>query len=49
MFCFFFNNSDIKVVFWVIDGNKVFGYDGYSSRFFKDVWEVIVEDLCEVV
>lgn len=49
MLCSPFNNSDIKAALWAIDGNKAPGYDGYSSRFFKDAWEVIVEDLCEAV
>lgn len=31
LFCVFFSNNDMKNVFWVIDGNKVFGYNGFSS------------------
>lgn len=39
----------MKNVLWFIDGNKDLGYDGYSSYFFKDIWEIVGDDLYKVV
>lgn len=44
-FCY----NDIKKALWSIDGNKAPGYDGFSSQFFKDSWEVVEDDLCKAV
>lgn len=42
--CASFSNNDMKNALWAIDGNKAPGYNGFSSQFFKDSWEVVGDD-----
>lgn len=39
----------MKEVLWSIDDNKELGSDGFNVYFFKKVWVIIGEDICEVI
>uniref|UniRef100_A0A803PA33 Reverse transcriptase domain-containing protein n=1 Tax=Cannabis sativa TaxID=3483 RepID=A0A803PA33_CANSA len=44
-----FNKEDIRKAAFSIPANKSPGLDGFSSNFFQDNWEIIGDDICEVV
>ncbi|KAH0745896.1 hypothetical protein KY285_007553 [Solanum tuberosum] len=37
--------EEVKQALWAIDGNKSLGPDGYESKFFKDCWGTVGEDI----
>ncbi|GKA33214.1 RNA-directed DNA polymerase, eukaryota, reverse transcriptase zinc-binding domain protein, partial [Tanacetum coccineum] len=39
-------NEEIKEALFSIDDNKASGPDGYTSKFFKASWNVVVQDVC---
>lgn len=41
--------EEVKEVLFSIVDNKVYGMDGYLFCFFKKVWFVIGNDICEVI
>lgn len=44
-----FTNEDIKGALFDIGNEKSLGLDGYTSYFFKKVWNLVGDDLCAVV
>ncbi|KAH0711944.1 hypothetical protein KY289_007903 [Solanum tuberosum] len=40
-----FMKEEVKQALWAIDGNKSLGPDGYGSKFFKDCWGTVGEDI----
>ncbi|GJT55755.1 RNA-directed DNA polymerase, eukaryota, reverse transcriptase zinc-binding domain protein [Tanacetum coccineum] len=47
--CRSITNDEIKNALNSIDDNKAHGPNGYSFKFFKIAWYIIVEDVCEAV
>ncbi|GJX67975.1 RNA-directed DNA polymerase, eukaryota, reverse transcriptase zinc-binding domain protein [Tanacetum coccineum] len=43
------SSEEIKAAMFDIDDNKASGPDGFTAKFFKKVWEVISNDVCEAV
>ncbi|XP_074305395.1 uncharacterized protein LOC141640523 [Silene latifolia] len=41
--------DEIKDVMFSIPNDKAPGLDGYSSKFFKDSWEIIGDDICDAI
>uniref|UniRef100_A0A803N6L1 Uncharacterized protein n=1 Tax=Chenopodium quinoa TaxID=63459 RepID=A0A803N6L1_CHEQI len=44
-----FTEDDVKVAVWSIDEDKSPGPNGYTSKFFKNSWNIVKEDVCEAV
>lgn len=42
-----FTEKEVKQALWAIDGGKSPGPDGYGSKFFKDSWNIVGQDLKE--
>ncbi|KAH0645163.1 hypothetical protein KY284_033047 [Solanum tuberosum] len=40
-----FAKEEVKQALWAIDGNKSPGLDGYGSKFFKNCWGIVGEDV----
>ncbi|XP_049378188.1 uncharacterized protein LOC125842962 [Solanum stenotomum] len=40
-----FTKEEVKQALWAIDGNKSPGLDGYGSKFFKNCWGIVGEDV----
>ncbi|KAH0642430.1 hypothetical protein KY290_034023 [Solanum tuberosum] len=40
-----FAKEEVKQTLWAIDGNKSPGLDGYGSKFFKNCWGIVGEDV----
>uniref|UniRef100_A0A803N4X4 Reverse transcriptase domain-containing protein n=1 Tax=Chenopodium quinoa TaxID=63459 RepID=A0A803N4X4_CHEQI len=47
--CLPFTEVDVKDALWSIEDDKAPGPDGFSSKFFKASWDIVKNDLCEVV
>ncbi|XP_021743108.1 uncharacterized protein LOC110709206 [Chenopodium quinoa] len=47
--CRNFREEDVKGALWSIDEDKALGPDGFSSRFFKNSWDVVKSHLCKAV
>ncbi|GKC32324.1 RNA-directed DNA polymerase, eukaryota, reverse transcriptase zinc-binding domain protein [Tanacetum coccineum] len=43
------SNDEAKAALFDIDDDKALGPDGFTSKFFKDSWETVGMDLCDVV
>uniref|UniRef100_A0A803NBD5 Reverse transcriptase domain-containing protein n=1 Tax=Chenopodium quinoa TaxID=63459 RepID=A0A803NBD5_CHEQI len=43
-----FSVKDVKLALWSIDDDKALGPNGFSSKFFKDSWDIVKDDLCKV-
>jgi len=41
--------EEIKEVVWDCDSNKSLGLDGFNFNFFKELWDLIKQDLSRVV
>ncbi|XP_074277993.1 uncharacterized protein LOC141601599 [Silene latifolia] len=41
--------EEIKEVMFSLPNDKAPGPDGYSSKFFKDSWEIIGDDICDAI
>lgn len=44
-----FTKVEVKNEIWNFRTNKSLGYDGFTVKFFKAVWEIIKDDLMKVV
>uniref|UniRef100_A0A803NES3 Reverse transcriptase domain-containing protein n=1 Tax=Chenopodium quinoa TaxID=63459 RepID=A0A803NES3_CHEQI len=44
-----FTEENVKGAVWSIDDDKAPWPDGYTSKFFKESWNTIKKDVCEVV
>lgn len=43
------SSAEVKQVFFSIKENKIFWSEGYGSVFFREVWEIIGDDMIDVV
>ncbi|GJZ99568.1 hypothetical protein Tco_0672119 [Tanacetum coccineum] len=43
------SNEEIKIALFDIDDDKALGLNGFTSKFFKSLWETVGKDLCAAV
>ncbi|XP_021739498.1 uncharacterized protein LOC110705886 [Chenopodium quinoa] len=47
--CRGFTEEDVRSVVWSIEDDKAPGPDGFSSKFFKNAWGVVKNEVCKAV
>uniref|UniRef100_A0A803L7F3 Reverse transcriptase domain-containing protein n=1 Tax=Chenopodium quinoa TaxID=63459 RepID=A0A803L7F3_CHEQI len=47
--CRNFSREDVKKALWSIDDNRAPGPNGYFSKFFKSAWNIVGDEVCNVV
>uniref|UniRef100_A0A803N4X6 Reverse transcriptase domain-containing protein n=1 Tax=Chenopodium quinoa TaxID=63459 RepID=A0A803N4X6_CHEQI len=47
--CKSFTVEDVRAALWSIEDDKAPGPDGFSSKFYKASWDIVKNEICEVV
>ncbi|XP_021718862.1 uncharacterized protein LOC110686554 [Chenopodium quinoa] len=49
LLCRTFSEHDVQAAIWSIEDNKAPGPDGFTSKFFKAAWSIVMVDVCKAV